>query len=96
MKLRSLPGLRLFHVVSTSKKNLAVGDTNPGFILCRFGQEMPLIACSGDTGGVLGKTSHLGRELKLRAIGALDVLDVGSVGKCRLEKMGLSENRQNP
>ena len=52
-----------------------------------FGEEMPLIACSGDTGGVLGKTSHLGRELKLRAIGALDVLDVGSVGKCRLEKI---------
>jgi len=51
------------------------------------GEEMPLIACSGDTGGVLGKTSHLGRELKLRAIGALDVLDVGSVGKCRLEKI---------
>ena len=34
-------------------------------------QEMPLIACSGDTGGVLGKTTHLGKELKLRAIGGL-------------------------
>ena len=34
-------------------------------------KEMPLIACSGDTGGVLGKTTHLGKELKLRAIGHL-------------------------
>ena len=38
---------------------------------CLPDQEMPLIACSGDTGGVLGKTTHLGKELKLRAIGIL-------------------------
>ena len=39
----------------------------------KFHKEMPLIACSGDTGGVLGKTTHLGKELKLRAIGHWDL-----------------------
>eukprot|EP00913_Durusdinium_trenchii_P011841 g11123.t1 len=39
-------------------------------------QEMPLIACSGDTGGVLGKTTHLGKELKLRAIGNGAMADI--------------------
>ena len=38
---------------------------------------MPLIACSGDTGGVLGKTTHLGKELKLRAIGHWDLQGLG-------------------
>lgn len=30
---------------------------------------LPLIACSGDAGGVLGTTSHQGQKMKVRAIG---------------------------
>ncbi|CAE7039029.1 PGP, partial [Symbiodinium sp. KB8] len=39
-------------------------------------QELPLIACSSDTGGVLGKTTHLGKELKVRAIGNGAMADI--------------------
>ncbi|CAJ1370981.1 unnamed protein product [Effrenium voratum] len=39
-------------------------------------KELPLIACSGDTGGVLGKTQHLGKELKIRAIGNGAMADI--------------------
>ncbi|CAE7408051.1 PGLP2, partial [Symbiodinium natans] len=39
-------------------------------------QELPLIACSSDTGGVLGKTVHMGQELKVRAIGNGAMADI--------------------
>jgi len=39
-------------------------------------RQMPIIACSGDAGGVLGKSKFMGQEVKLRAIGNGAMADI--------------------
>ncbi|CAL1167646.1 unnamed protein product [Cladocopium goreaui] len=65
-----LTALKVGTAVNYIKWHEDLHASEPGY------KEMPLIACSGDTGGVLGKTSHLGRELKLRAIGNGAMADI--------------------
>jgi len=65
-----LTALKVATAVNYIKWHEDLHSTKPGY------QELPLIACSSDTGGVLGKTTHLGREVKVRAIGNGAMADI--------------------